>query len=39
MIRAALYLKKKLENGYLAKAFHSDPVGSLADSCTYFYLM
>ena len=30
MIRAALYLKKKLETGYLAQAFHSDPVCSFS---------
>lgn len=26
MIKAALYIKEKLESGILTKAFHSDPV-------------
>lgn len=29
MIKAALFIKKKLDSGILTKAFHSDPVGSL----------
>ena len=29
MIKAALFIKKKLDSGILTKAFHSDPVGIL----------
>ena len=28
-MKAALYIKKKLEGGILTRAFHSDPVGRL----------